>query len=88
MCIRDRMSLVACSFPALLRTGVNQATPLGADFNGLGGLDLSAHAERGGAVLFLLAENHAPIPSTGLFETKLSQSRTLYRIPLETTETD
>ena len=82
----ELMSLVACSFPALLRTGVNQATPLGADFNGSGGLDLSAHAERGGAVLFLLAENHAPIPSTGQFETPLGQAHTLYRIPLQPTE--
>jgi len=80
------LNLVACSFPALLRTGENQATPLGADFSGSGGLDLSAHAERGGAVLFLLAENHAPIPSTGQFETPLGQARTLYRIPLEPTE--
>jgi hypothetical protein len=36
----------------------------------------------------LLAEDHAPIPSTGLFETKLAQARTLYRIPLEITETE
>ena len=79
------MNLVACSFPALLGSD-NPAGNLVANFNGSGGLDLSAHAERGGAVLFLLAEDHAPIPSTGLFETKLGQARTLYRIPLEITE--
>ena len=79
------MNLVACSFPALLGS-TNPAGNLVASFNGSGGLDLSAHAERGGAVLFLLAEDHAPIPSTGLFETKLAQARTLYRIPLEITK--
>ena len=81
------MNLVACSFPALLGSD-NPAGNLVANFNGSGGLDLSAHAERGGAVLFLLAEDHAPIPSTGLFETKLGQARTLYRIPLEITGTE
>jgi hypothetical protein len=81
------VNLVACSFPALLGS-TNPAGNLVASFNGSGGLDLSAHAERGGAVLFLLAEDHAPIPSTGLFETKLAQARTLYRIPLEITGTD
>ena len=79
------VNLVACSFPALLGS-TNPAGNLVASFNGSGGLDLSAHAERGGAVLFLLAEDHAPIPSKGLFETKLTQVRTLYRIPLEITE--
>ena len=79
------MNLVACSFPALLGS-TNPAGNLVASFNGSGGLDLSAHAERGGAVLFLLVEDHAPIPSTGLFETKLAQARTLYRIPLEITK--
>jgi len=82
------MNIITCSFPALLRTGENQAGPLVADFSSSGGLDLSAHAERGGTVLFLLAEDHAPIPSTGLFEPQLGQARTLYRIPLEITETD
>ena len=81
------VNLVACSFPALLGS-TNPAGNLVASFNGSGGLDLSAHAERGGAVLFLLAEDHAPIPSTGLFETKLAQARTLYRIPLEITGPD
>ena len=81
------MNLVACSFPTLLGSN-NPAGHFVPSFNSSGGLDLSAHAERGGAVLFLLAENHAPIPSTGLFETKLAQTRTLYRIPLEITETD
>lgn len=81
------VNLVACSFPALLGS-TNPAGNLKASFNGSGGLDLSAHAERDGAVLFLLAEDHAPIPSAGLFETKLAQARTLYRIPLEITGTD
>jgi hypothetical protein len=80
------MNLVSCSFPALLKTGENKAGHRVADFTSPSGLDLSAHAERGGAVLFLLVEAHAPIPSTGLFETKLAQARTLYRIPLEITE--
>jgi hypothetical protein len=80
------MNLVSCSFPALLKTGENKAGHRVADFTSPGGLDLSAHAERGGAILFLLVEDHAPIPSTGLFETKLGQARTLYRIPLEITE--
>ena len=79
------MNLVACSFPTLLGSN-NPADHFVPSFNGSGGLDLSAHAERGGAVLFLLAEDHAPIPSTGLFETKLGQARTLYRIPLEITK--
>ena len=79
------MNLVACSFPTLLGSN-NPADHFVPSFNGSGGLDLSAHAERGGAVLFLLAEDHAPIPSTGLFETKLRQARTLYRIPLEITK--
>ena len=82
------MNIITCSFPALLRTGENQAGLLVADFSSSGGLNLSAHAERGGAVLFLLAKDHAPIPSTGLFETKIAQARTLYRIPLEIIETD
>ncbi|MDP6794346.1 MAG: hypothetical protein QGG00_03030 [Verrucomicrobiota bacterium] len=82
------MNIITCSFPALLRTGENQEGPLVANFSSSGGLDLSSHAERGGVVLFLLAEDHAPIPSTGLFETKLGRARTLYRIPLETTKTD
>ena len=81
------VNLVACSFPALLGSSNPAGRPIG-DFSSSGGLDLSAHAERGGAVLFLLAEDHAPIPSTGLFETKLAQARTLYRIPLEITETE
>lgn len=80
------MNLVSCSFPALLKTGENKAGHRVADFTSPSGLDLSAHAERGGAVLFLLVEAHAPIPSTGLFETKLGQARTLYRIPLEITK--
>ena len=81
------VNLVACSFPALLGSSNPAGRPIG-DFSSSGGLDLSAHAERGGAVLFLLAKDHAPIPSTGLFETKLAQARTLYRIPLEITETE
>ena len=80
------MNIITCSFPTLLRTGENQPVPLVADFSNSGGLDLSPHAERGGTVLLLLAEDHTPIPSTGLFETKLGQARTLYRIPLEITE--
>ena len=82
------MNIVTCSFPALLRTGENQAGPLVANFISSGGLDLSANAQRGSAVLFLLAEDHAPIPSTGLFETKIAQALTLYRIPIEFTKTD
>ena len=82
------MNIITCSFPALLRTGENQAGPLVANFISSGGLDLSANAQRGSAVLFLLAEDHAPIPSTGLFETKIAQALTLYRIPIEFTETD
>ena len=81
------VNLVACSFPALLGSRNPAGRPIG-DFSSSGGLDLSAHAERGSAVLFLLAEDHAPVPSTGLFETKLAQARTLYRIPLEITETE
>ena len=54
----------------------------------VGTAESAANAERGGAVLFLLAKDHAPIPSTGLFETQLGQARTLYRIPLEIIETD
>ena len=81
------VNLVACSFPALLGSSNPAGRPIG-DFSSSGGLDLSAHAERGGTVLLLLAEDHAPIPSTGLFETKLAQARTLYRIPLEITETE
>ncbi|MEE2947302.1 MAG: hypothetical protein VX392_03195 [Verrucomicrobiota bacterium] len=79
----ELMNLVASSFPALLES----SNPV-AKFNGSGGIDLSDHAKGGGAVLFLLAEDHAPIPSTGLFETQLGQVRTLYRIPLEIIETD
>jgi len=81
------VNLVACSFPALLGSSNPAGRPIG-DFSSSGGLDLSAHAERGGAVLFLLAKDHTPIPSTGLFETQLGQARTLYRIPLEIIETD
>lgn len=81
------MNLVACSFPTLLGSN-NPSGRFVPSFNSSGGLDLSAHAERGGVVLFLLAENHAPIPSTGLFETKIAQVQTLYRIPLEITETE
>ena len=84
----ELMNLVTCSFPALLSSGDNPAGRPVADFSSSGRLDLSAHAERGGAVLFLLAKDHTPIPSTGLFETQLGQARTLYRIPLEIIETD
>jgi len=38
--------------------------------------------------LFLLVNDHAPIPSTGLFETKLGQAWTVYRIPLDVPNTD
>ena len=38
-----------------------------------------------GSILFVLVENHAPIPSIGLFESKLAQSLTLYRIPIRLT---
>ena len=79
----ELMNLVASSFPALLESKNSVAS-----FNSSGGIDLSAHAERGGTVLFLLAEDHAPIPSTGLFETKLGRVRTLYRIPINTTDAD
>ncbi len=81
------VNLVTCSFPALLGSSNPAGHPIGG-FSSSGGLDLSAHTERGSAVLFLLAEDHAPIPSTGLFKTKLGQTRTLYRIPLEIAETD
>ena len=52
-------------------------------FDSSGGMDTQGLIGRGGAVLFLLVADHAPIPSTGLFETKLGQAWTLYRIPLE-----
>ena len=35
-----------------------------------------------------LVNDHAPIPSTGLFETKLGQAWTVYRIPLDVPNTD
>ncbi len=57
-------------------------------FDSSGGIDISGLIDRGGAVLFLLVNDHAPIPSTGLFETKLGQARTLYRIPLELPNTE
>jgi len=82
------MNIVTCSFPSLLRTGGNQANHLVANFISSSELDLSANAKRGSNVLFLLAEDHSPIPSTGLFEAKIAKALTLYRIPLEITETD
>ena len=57
-------------------------------FDSSGGIDTSGLIGRGGAVLFLLVNDHAPIPSTGLFETKLGQAWTLYRIPLDVPNTD
>ena len=57
-------------------------------FDSSGGIDISGLISRGGAVLFLLVNDHAPIPSTGLFETKLGQAWTVYRIPLDVPNTD
>ncbi len=46
-------------------------------------MDASGYVERDGSVLFVFVQDHAPIPSTGLFESKLGKPHTLYRIPIK-----
>lgn len=76
----ELMNLVRCSFAELLKTQDNQPA---ATFISSDGIDLSAHIQRDGAILFLLAEDHSPISSIGQFKTQIDQEQTLYRIPLE-----
>ena len=78
------LTFVCASVPGALELErINSFTRTVKHFDSSGGMDTSKYIERGGAVLFVLLVDHAPIPSTGLFETKLSQVRTLYRIPIE-----
>jgi len=78
------LNFVCGSVPGSLDLGNTQSFSRNVNhFDSSGGVDTRGLIARGGAVLFLLVADHAPIPSTGLFETKLGQAWTLYRIPLE-----
>jgi hypothetical protein len=46
-------------------------------------MDISEYLERDGSVLFVFVEGQSPISSTGLFESKLRKSHSLYRIPIK-----
>ena len=83
------LNFVCGSIPGSLELDHNESFGHSVNhFDSSGGLDTQGLIERGGAILFLLVPDHAPIPSTGLFESSLGQARTLYRIPLELPNTE
>ena len=80
------MNIVTGSFPGVLELdGINKFKKDVNQFDSSGGIDTTGYVNRDGSILFVLVENHAPIPSIGLFESKLAQSLTLYRIPIRLT---
>lgn len=77
------MNIVTGSFPGMLELdGIKQFKKDVNQFDSSGGMDISEHLERDGSVLFVYVEDQSPISSTGLFESKLRKSHSLYRIPI------
>ncbi|MEE2614714.1 MAG: hypothetical protein VYC62_03895 [Verrucomicrobiota bacterium] len=80
----DLMNIVTGSFPGALELeSITQFKKDVNQFDSSGGMDASGYIERDGSVLFVFVQDHAPIQSTGLFESKLGKSHTLYRIPIK-----
>ena len=78
------MNIVTGSFPGMLELeGIKQFKKDVNQFDSSGGMDVSEYLERDGSVLFLFVEDQSPISSTGLFESKLRKSHSLYRIPIK-----
>ena len=80
----DLINIVTGSFPGALELeSITQFKKDVNQFDSSGGMDASGYIERDGSVLFVFVQDHAPIQSTGLFESKLGRSHTLYRIPIK-----
>ena len=80
----DLINIVTGSFPGSLELdGITKFKKDVNKFDSSGGVDASGYVERDGSVLFVFVQDHAPIPSTGLFESKLGKPHTLYRIPIK-----
>lgn len=78
------MNIVTGSFPGMLEIdGIKQFKKDVNQFDSSGGMDISEYLERDGSVLFVFVEGQSPISSTGLFESKLRKSHSLYRIPIK-----
>ena len=78
------MNIVTGSFPGMLELeGIKQFKKDVNQFDSSGGMDISEYLERDGSVLFVFVEDQSPISSTGLFESKLRKSHSLYRIPIK-----
>ena len=78
------MNIVTGSFPGMLELeGIKQFKKDVNQFDSSGGMDISEYLERDGSVLFVYVEDQSPISSTGLFESKLRKSHSLYRIPIK-----
>ena len=78
------MNIVTGSFPGMLELeGIKQFKKDVNQFDYSGGMDISEYLERDGSVLFVFVEDQSPISSTGLFESKLRKSHSLYRIPIK-----
>ena len=78
------MNIVTGSFPGMLEIdGIKQFKKDVNQFDSSGGMDISEYLERDGSVLFVFVEDQSPISSTGLFESKLRKSHSLYRIPIK-----
>ena len=78
------MNIVTGSFPGMLELeGIKQFKKDVNQFDSSGGMDISEYLERDGSVLFVFVEDPSPISSTGLFESKLRKSHSLYRIPIK-----
>ena len=78
------MNIVTGSFPGMLELeGIKQFKKDVNQFDSSGGMDISECLERDGSVLFVFVEDQSPISSTGLFDSKLRKSHSLYRIPIK-----
>ena len=78
------MNIVTGSFPGMLELeGIKQFKKDVNQFDSSGGMDISEYLERDGSVLCVFVEDQSPISSTGLFESKLRKSHSLYRIPIK-----
>ena len=78
------MNILTGSFPGMLELdGIKQFKKDVNQFDSSGGMDISEYLERDGSVLFVFVEGQSPISSTGLFESKLRKSHSLYRIPIK-----
>ena len=78
------MNILTGSFPGMLELdGIKQFKKDVNQFDSSGGMDISEYIERDGSILFVFVEDQSPISSTGLFESKLRKSHSLYRIPIK-----